>query len=86
MEDANDLAADIVSDESDASDAQDDIEEILADAAKAIDNINEEHDANVAQAAKTALVADITNNSVKTTLLSEVMGLVGIGTNVSGWV
>jgi len=58
----------------------------MEDAAKAISEINVEHDANIAEAAKTALVAGISNDSVKETLLSEVMGLVGIGSNVGDWV
>jgi len=39
--------------------------------------VQQEHDKELVAAAKTALVAEVTNDAVKGTLLDEVMGLVG---------
>ena len=79
MESAEDEAAEIISEESDASEAAEEIEEVMEDAAEDIIEINQTHDVAVADAAKTAFVAEITNEAIKDTIVNDIATAIGAG-------
>lgn len=79
MEEAEEDAAEIIEDESDQEEAAEEVEEVLEDAAEEIAEVNEDHDVDVADAAKTAFVAEITNEAIKDTIVSDVVSAVKSG-------
>ena len=81
MEEANEEAAEIISEESDSDTAAEEVEEVMDEAKDEIEEINEDHDKKVSKIAKTTFVADITNDTVKDKIINEIVeaSKVGIG-------
>ena len=83
MEEAEEEAAEIIEEESDEEEAAEEVEEVLEDAADDIIEVNEDHDKDVADAAKTAFVAEITNEAIKDTIVGDVLAAVKDGEDLA---
>ena len=83
LEEAEEAAAEIIAEESDEDEAAEEIEEVLEEAADEIAEVNVEQDAKVAEAAKTAFVAEITNDAIRETILKDIMGVIDIGNDIN---
>jgi len=83
LADAEDKAGEAISSYSEQSELEDEIEEIFDSAARKIQEVNYEHDVQVAEAAKTAFVAEITNDTIKESLMEEVNVKVSEGVDVN---
>jgi len=68
---------------SEQSDLEDEIEDIFDAAADAIQEVNFVHDIEVAEAAKTAFVAEITNDTIKESLVGDLISQVDAGVDVN---
>lgn len=83
LADAEDKAGEAISSYSEQSELEDEIEEIFDSAARKIQEVNYEHDVQVAEAAKTAFVAEITNDTIKESLMEEINVKVSEGVDVN---
>jgi hypothetical protein len=83
LEDAEDEAAEVIEEYSDASSAAEEVEELIEEAAELIYAVNIDHDIKVAEAAKTSIVAEITNDTIKDKLMEDVVDFVSLGADIN---